>query len=224
MDRAGESSSFDVTATEPPAPTAGCRRHRRMVTVGICLGATVGAAVGVTALAFAATSPSTTTPGATTPGGTTAPAPGGHAFGGRFHGGGFGGLGGGFGGPVVHGEYTVKGPNGYETIDTRSGTVAAVSNTSGSTWSLTVKSADGTSGTFTVGSSASVNGGESGIASVKVGDTVEVTATVSGGTSTATQVTDGTTLQTNGKSWMPTGPQMPSGAGQPAAPGSSSTT
>ena len=45
-----------------------------------------------------------------------------------------------------------------------------------------MKSADGTSGTFTVDSGTSVNGGEMGIGSVKTGDTVRVTAVVSGGT------------------------------------------
>ncbi len=121
---------------------------------------------------------------------------------------------------MVHGEYTVKGPNGYETIDERTGTVSAVSDTSGSTWSLTVKSADGTSATFTVDSSTSVNGGESGIASVKSGDTVDVTATVSSGTATATQITDQSTLQANGKSWMPMRPQLPTGS----APGGGAST
>ncbi len=120
---------------------------------------------------------------------------------------------------MVHGQYTVKGPNGYETIDERTGTVSAVSNTSGSNWSLTVKSADGTSGTFTVNSSTSVNGGESGIASVKSGDTVVVTATESGGTATATQITDQTTLAANGKSWIPRHGQPSSGGPGSSAPG-----
>jgi hypothetical protein len=127
-------------------------------------------------------------------------------------GGGFGG-GGGFGapgiggGPFIYGEFTIKGPNGYETLADRTGTVSDVTDTSGSTWSLTVKSADGTTGTFTVDSGTSVNGGEMGIGSVKTGDTVRVTAVVSGGTSTAKQVTDQTVLQANGGSWRPTGPQ-----------------
>ena len=63
---------------------------------------------------------------------------------------------------VVHGEYTVKGPNGYETIDERNGTVSSVTDTSGSTWSLMVKSADGTSGTFTVDTGTSVERGRDG--------------------------------------------------------------
>jgi hypothetical protein len=201
------------------------RGRRRVVTVAVVLAAAAGAGVGATALASAATAPSTTQPASGESPSTTTPGPhqgpGGH-FGGHFGGGGFGGGFGGLGGPVVHGQYTVKGPNGYETIDERTGTVSAVTNTSGSTWSLTVKSADGTSGTFVVNSSTSVNGGESGIASVKSGNTVVVTATDSGGTATATQITDQTTLQANGKSWLPMHGQPPSGetppSGNSAAP------
>lgn len=207
--------------TGPEAPEPAPRRmRRRLVTVAVALGAAAGVAVGATALAGAATSPTTTQPGANGETPATPPGPGGH-FGRRGAFGGFGGFGGGlaggFGGPVVHGQYTVKGPNGYETIDERTGTVSAVSDTSGSTWSLTVKSADGSSGTFTVNSSTSVNGGESGIASVKSGDTVVVTGTVSGGTTTATRITDTTTLKANGKSWMPMRGQAPPGAPTPGS-------
>ena len=210
-------SNDETTRAVPGRPL-----RRRVVTVTLVLAAAAGVGVGATALASAATAPSTTQPssGESTPSTTPGPhqSPGGH-FGGRFGGGAFGGVFGGFGGPVVHGQYTVKGPNGYETIDERTGTVSAVTNTSGSNWSLTVKSADATSGTFTVDSSTSVNGGESGIASVKSGDTVVVTATVSGGTATATDVIDQTTLEANGKSWMPMHGQASSGGTAPPTPG-----
>ncbi len=223
----------EASPAEPrSAPTSPGLRHR-VVTVAVGLGAAAGVAVGATALAAAATAPSTTQPGSSA---TTVPTtiPGRvHGFGGParrgfgpggFGPGGFGGPGGGIMGPVVHGQYTVKGPNGYETLDERTGTVSAVTDTSGSTWSLSVKSADGTSGTFTVNSSTSVNGGESGIASVKTGDTVNVTGTVSGGTSTATQITDVTTLGANGKAWMPMRPQPPAGAPTaPTPPGGATT-
>ena len=196
------------------------RPRRRLLKLAVGVGAAAGVAVGATALAQAATSSGPTTPAsaavtasdATSTTTTTVP--------GRLHpfegpgrmGGGFGG-GGGFGapgiggGPFIYGEFTIKGPNGYETLAERTGTVSDVTDTSGSTWSLTVKSADGTTGTFTVDSGTSVNGGEMGIGSVKTGDTVRVTAVVSGGTSTAKQVTDQTVLQANGGSWRPTGPQ-----------------
>lgn len=185
------------------------RRRRRIVTVALSLVAAVGVGVGATALASAATTTTTPSSGSKSSGTTAPPTSGG----GVPYGGGFGRFGaagfGGFGGPggsVLYGQYTVQGPNGYETIDERSGTVSAISNTSGSTWSLTVASADGTSATFTVDASTSVNGGETGISSVKSGDTVSVVAVVSNGTATATQVTDRTTLQANGSTWMPRRP------------------
>jgi hypothetical protein len=201
------------------------KTRRRVVTVAIGVGVAFGVGVGATALAAAAASPSST-PGSNSTT-TTVPGqhhgPGGGRFGGRFGGpagfaGGFGGFGGGIGGGVVHGEYTVKVPNGYETIDERTGTVSSVTDTSGSTWTLVVKSADGTSGTFTVNSSTSVNGGESGISSVKTGDTVSVTATKSGTAVTATRVMDETTLKANGKSWMPMRGQPPTGGEAPSGP------
>jgi hypothetical protein len=227
---------MEMNGSEETTPTSGANgghrwSRRGIVTVAMAFGAAAGVGVGATALAGAATSPTTTQPGsATSTPSTTTPGTTHHGSVGHFHGGfaGPGGFGGGFGvggGGVVHGEYTVKGPNGYETIDVRTGTVSDVTNTSGTNWTLTLKSADGTSATFTVDSSSSVNGGESGIASVKNGDTVMVTATVSSGTATATQIMDQTTLQANGKSWMPMRGQGPMGGGEtpPTAPSGSTT-
>jgi len=177
------------------------------------LGAAAGVAVGATALAQGATSPAKNADATVTASTSTSTtlAPRVHGFGGpgRFGGGfggpalgGLGGVGIG-GGPVIYGQFTVPGPNGYETLSERTGTVSKVTDTSGTTWSLTVKSADGTSGTFTVDTGTSVNGGEMGIGSVKTGDTVSVTAVVSGGTSTAKQVTDENVLKANGGTWQP---------------------
>jgi hypothetical protein len=203
------------------------------VQLAVGVGAAAGVAVGATALATSG--PSTASPHdsdasvtastavSTT---TTIPTrPHGFPGAGRFRGGlgafgGFGG-GGGFGaslgaGPAIYGQYTVKGPNGYETLSERTGTVSDVTDTAGSTWSITVKSADGTSGTFTVDSGTSVNGGETGIGSVKTGDTVQVTAVVSGSTSTAKEVIDETTLKANAGTWRPGAPQPDTP--QPSAP------
>lgn len=211
----------------------------RALKVGVGIGAAAGVAVGAALIAGAATSSgstpqtssttgssaaspsdsssssssSTTTPSNTPSNGSTnVPGPGprsGYAF----------GPGMGAGGPVIHGQYTVQGPNGYETLDTRTGTVSDVSNTSGSTWSLTVKSSDGTSATFTVDSGTSVNGGELGISSVKVGDTVSVVAVDSNGTATAKEIVDRSQLQSNGSSWMP---QPPSSSGSNSSGSTSS--
>ena len=147
---------------------------------------------------------SSTTAPSTTPGPRIAGprfGPGGFGFGGGF----LGGAGGAAG--AIYGQYTIKGPNGYETIATRTGTVSSVTDTSGSTWTLVVQSADGTSGTFTVDSGTSVNGGEMGIGSVNKGDDVSVVGVVSGDTTTAKEVIDQTTLKSNGTSWLPPRPQ-----------------
>jgi hypothetical protein len=63
-----------------------------------------------------------------------------------------------------------------------------------------------------------------GIGSVKTGDNVRVTAVVSGGTSTAKQVTDQTTLQANGGSWRPMGPAGGPTGNSGSAPGGNSGT
>ena len=131
------------------------------------------------------------------------------------------GIGFGFGGfgPVLHGEATVNGPNGYETIEVQTGTVTSVKDVSGSTWSLVVTSADKTALTYTVDSGTSVNGGESGIASVKSGNKVSIVAVVSKGTATVKTLMDTTTLQANRGSWAP----MPQGPPTPPSSGSSTS-
>jgi hypothetical protein len=103
-------------------------------------------------------------------------------------------LGFGLGGGVVHGQLTVpKSGGGYQTLDVQSGTVTAVS-----TGSVTVKSADGFTATYTVTSSTVVGAQSAGIGSVKKGDTIFVTATVSGSTATAATIVDVTAIK-NGR-------------------------
>jgi hypothetical protein len=115
-----------------------------------------------------------------------------HGFAGRFP----GGLPGQFflgpiGGGVVHGVLTVpKSGGGYQTVDVQSGTVTAVSGTS-----VTVKSADGYTATYAVSSKTIVDAQAAGIGSVKKGDSIFVTATVSGSTATAANVLDMTALK-----------------------------
>jgi hypothetical protein len=104
----------------------------------------------------------------------------------------FGPLGlGPIGGGVLHGQLTVpKSGGGYQVVDVQNGTVTAVS-----TGSVTVKSADGFTATYTVTSKTVVTAEAPGIASVKKGDTVFVTATVSGSTATAASVVDLTAVK-----------------------------
>jgi len=115
--------------------------------------------------------------------------------------GGFGGFGG-FGG-AIHGQLVEpKSGGGYQTIDVQRGTVTAVSSSS-----ITVKSADGYTATYAVTSSTEVNAQAAGIATVKVGDTVEVAATVSNGKATAASIIDATSIRASrGAFGFPVGP------------------
>ena len=113
------------------------------------------------------------------------PGPGFHRFGGGF-GFGFGRL---FG--ALHGQFVVAKPGGgYQTVDVQTGQVTAVSTTS-----ITLKSADGFTMSYTVISSTLVDAQRDGIGSVKVGNQATVLATVSGSTATAASVNDLTLLQ-----------------------------
>ncbi len=94
-------------------------------------------------------------------------------------------------GGAVHGQLTVpKSGGGYQTVDVQDGTVTAVS-----TGSVTVKSADGYTATYTVTSKTVVDAEAAGIGSVKKGDTIFVTATVSGSTATAANILDLTAVK-----------------------------
>jgi hypothetical protein len=79
---------------------------------------------------------------------------------------------------------------GYQTIAFQNGKVTAVSSTS-----ITLRSGDGYSHSYRVTSSTFVNAQRDGIGSIKAGDQVIVTATVSGSTDTATRIIDVSLLQ-----------------------------
>jgi hypothetical protein len=87
---------------------------------------------------------------------------------------------------ALHGEYVVSdGNGGYTTELTQTGTVTAISSTS-----LTAKSDDGYTKTYTVDSSTAV-GNNANIGSIATGDTVSVVAKVSGTTATAETLDEG---------------------------------
>ena len=206
-----------TAASAPPGGAPPAVRRRRWPKAAAAAGIAAGTAVGAAVLAAAATS-GTQTPAASVgtdattgntgsgssssgSGSSTTPPMGprdgpGFAIGGP-------GMG---RGNVLHGVFTVQGPNGYETLQEQTGTVSDITNTSGSTWSMTVTSADGTALTYVIDSGTSVDGGESGVASISKNDTVHVVAVVSNGTATAKQVMDTTVMQANGQSWRPTPP------------------
>jgi hypothetical protein len=123
-------------------------------------------------------------------------------------------------GAAIHGSFTVKGPSGaYETIDTQYGTAEAVSSSS-----ITVKSDDGFSQTYVVGSSTIVFAEPNGILSVKAGDTVSVQGLVSGSTVKAERVLDVTQVKAHRGTTVPVHPSWPGGPGRPGGSGGSGGT
>ena len=91
----------------------------------------------------------------------------------------------------MHGQVTVpKSGGGYQTLDVQNGTVTAVSASS-----VTVKSADGFSASYAVTANTVVDAKSAGIGSVKTGDTIFVTATVSGSSATAATIIDVTAVK-----------------------------
>jgi hypothetical protein len=117
--------------------------------------------------------------------------PGGPGFPGGMPGGPFRFARGPLGAGLIHGQFTApKAGGGYQTVDVQQGTVTAVSANS-----ITVKSADGYTFTYTVSNKTVMDAQAAGIGSVKKGDTVFVTATVSGTTATAADILDVTAVK-----------------------------
>jgi len=113
----------------------------------------------------------------------------GPAFGRRFAEGGFGGPAGLFG--ALHGQIVVAKPGGgYQTIDIQNGQVTAISATS-----ITLRSADGYSRAYAITNSTIVDAQRDGISSIKVGNQVSLSATVTGSTATTILIRDLTLLQ-----------------------------
>jgi hypothetical protein len=122
-----------------------------------------------------------------------------HEF--KHHGGGFG-MGG------IHGEFTTRAPGGgYQTLASQIGEVTSVSASS-----VTVKSEDGYSRTYVVDDNTLVNAGNNGIADVKKGDTVRITALVSGGKARAVDLMDITKTGALRGRWLPP-PRLPGSSG-----------
>lgn len=198
-----------VPVGEQDATDTRSRRLRSgLVAAGAAAGLTLaglGVAAGQTDTTTPPTAPAVPAPAP----GAPAPFPGhgpGHEMGGRHM-----GLGMGMG---IHGEFTTRGPNGgWQTIATQRGEVTAVSATS-----LTVKSEDGFSRTYAVDDNTMVGAGNEGIADVKEGDQVGVTALVVDGKASAVQIHDVTQAEQLHQRWAPAPPP------RPAQPGAGSTT
>ena len=217
--------SFAPTAPATPDVVASSGPRRSRIGTGIAIAAIGIGALGVAGTAYASSSSPTPSPsdagrsgyGATGrdgaqklgPSGTTGPR-GDRDRGHRGFGPGMGmgmGMGGGF---AIHGSFvTPKQGGGYQTVDTQRGTVTGVSATS-----ITVKSADGFTASYTVSSTTLVHAQRDGIASVKTGDEVSVTALESGSEKKAVSVIDASQLGA-GHGW--------GGGGKDASPAPTST-
>jgi hypothetical protein len=172
---------MDVIET-PVRPRRG--RGAALVAAGL-----VGGVVLAGFATASAQSPSPSTGGDDGPS-STAPAPGRGPGKGRHGGMGMG----------IHGEFVTQNPagDGYQTVATQKGEVTAVSATS-----ITVRSEDGFSRTYTVDDNTLVNAGNDGIGDVAEGDDVRVVALVVDGKASAVKVDDGTNIERLRGRWMP---------------------
>jgi hypothetical protein len=201
------------TADTVGTTTQGGRRPSRRRAAAFVGAGLVG---GVILAGYASANAQTPTPSpsdGSTQAPDTAPGPGGP--------GGHGGPGGGHGGPGgmgIHGEFVTAAPGGgYQTIATQRGEVTAVSATS-----VTVKSEDGYSRTYTVDDNTLVNAGNDGIADVTKGDDVRVTALVANGKAGAVSVDDGTNVRRLTDRWQPR-PPAPSADASGSTSGTAAT-
>ena len=178
----------------------------------IIAGVAVAALLAGAGVAMAATSGSPASGAAAFPAGGAAASPSPSARPASPHQGRPGGFGFAFGGPfgAVHGQFVVpRSGGGYQTIETQRGAVTAVSATS-----VTVKSADGFVKTYQVVSSTNVDARRNGIAAVRIGHQVAVTATDGGSTATAVSILDLNLLPAmHGGGWNHPAPSAPPATG-----------
>lgn len=173
--------AMDLNQGSSVPPSSGGRARTPWIVVAGIFVAGLIAGLVITNLSFAGAQTPSPSPSAKLHRGL------GHAFGHK----GFGGFGGG-----IHGQFTVPGPNGgYQTILTQIGTVDSVSASS-----ITVKSEDGYTHTYSVDNNTLVAAGNNGIADVAKGDTVRVLAVGNA----AKQILDATKVQSlRQKYWGP---------------------
>jgi hypothetical protein len=208
-----DESGQDMITMDPPRWQR-WRPARPVAVAGIALAALAGGA-GVGWAAIHSPSPIRTSHAAVAvsppgPSASAVPIPGSaggsEVFGGGIPGGPARFTRGPIGAGLIHGQFTEPRPGGgYETVVVQSGTVTAVNR-----GSITVRSADGYTLTYTVTSKTA------GIGSVKKGNSVFVTATVSGTTATAVSIVDATAVK-SGRVWirLPARPVNPPASAQP---------
>jgi hypothetical protein len=148
------------------------KRTKIALVAGCAALAMAGVGGGIAFAADSGSAPGTPTP---TPAAGSTPAPAHHAKAHRLLGG------------LEHGQFTVRTKSGDQVVDVQRGQVVAVSATS-----VTVRSQDGFTATYTVGSTAKVRAQKkaSTITNVHTGDKVSVAATHSGTTDTLRRLVD----------------------------------
>ena len=168
------------------------QNRSRLLAIAVIAGVLLVGGIGVAVAQTGGSSTTTPSPSASVPGPR-----GPHGPGGRFK----GGPGPGFGGPrgAIHGEFVAPdGSGGFRTMAMQVGDVTSVSSDS-----ITVKSADNYSRTYSVDENTVVNSGRDGIGNVKNGDKVSVNAVVNGGKAAARNIQDLTTLGQIRQHWNP---------------------
>lgn len=188
-----ESTAATAPTTESLSPPDNRSWRNRVIAIGAAAGLTLAGLGVASAQTDAADPPAVDGDGPA----VVMPGPGGKMF--------AGGRGGHMGfamgmGMGIHGENTVPGPNGegYQTIAHQTGEVTEVSASS-----VTVKSVDGFSRSYTVNDDTLVNAGNDGIADVKKGNDVRVTAVVKDGKATAVALHDQTNIAASREKWAP---------------------
>jgi hypothetical protein len=174
--------------------------RRRIASIALIAGVLLVGGIGVAVAQTGGSSTTTPSPPKSLP----SPGPRGPGGpGGRFKGGPGPGFGGGAPRGAIHGEFVAPdGSGGYRTVAMQVGDVTSVSSDS-----ITVKSADNFSRSYSVDQNTVVNSGRDGIANVKNGDKVAVNAVVNGDKAAARSVQDMTTLGQIRQHWNPNAPQ-----------------
>lgn len=206
--------------TRPAPPTGGRTPRWKVPRTALTVGLTAFLGMAGAGAAFAVSGTDSSTPARSAPasgsgsGSGSAPTGPGPA-GGRVHGprGGLGPMGPGLGG-VLHGVFTTRNGTGFKTVEIQVGSVQP----GNSSTSITVKSADGYSQSYSVESSTVVNSQAGGITSVRPGDKVRVEAVQQGSGYTATDIVDTTQIGSSrhGFGFVPPGGPGP-GSVQPGS-------
>lgn len=91
-------------------------------------------------------------------------------------------------GRILHGEATVQTPKGLQDVVVQTGTIASTTDST-----ITVKSSDGVTNTYTVDKTTRIvlNGSSGTLSKLQTGDTVHVLAVKSGASTVAKAVLDG---------------------------------